>query len=97
MSLPKMLNRIGWLLCLVGAVNFMVFFVVALCIGGDAINGKVENGRYYLSSHGRLTEVSPRVWQYSRFHTISVWITHPLAIFGGGGLIALSLRMGKAT
>jgi hypothetical protein len=28
--------------------NFLVFFAVAIYIGGDAWNGKVEEGRYYV-------------------------------------------------
>jgi hypothetical protein len=67
-----------------------------LSIGGDAISGKVDGGRYYVSSRGKLTEVSSSVWHYSRAHTISVWITHPLGIVGGGGLIALGRRLKKA-
>ncbi len=62
-----------------GFVNFAAFFTVAVAIGGDAVAGRVEGGRYYVSSHGRLTEVSRGVWEYSLFHARSTWITHPLA------------------
>jgi hypothetical protein len=95
-AMPKLLNIIGGTLFFIAFLNFTVFWIVAVSIGGDAISGRVEGGRYYLSNHGKLTEVSPRVWHYSRVHTISIWITHPLGIFGGGGLMALSRRMGKA-
>jgi hypothetical protein len=64
-------------------VNFLAFWVVAVAIGGDALNGKVENGRYYLMSHGRYTERSFAVWTYSRWHAISVFVTWPLAILVG--------------
>jgi len=48
---------LGAALLLVAAVNFTAFFVAALALGGDAINGKAEGGRYYLSHHGKYTEV----------------------------------------
>ena len=38
--------------------NFVVFFLTALMLGGDAINGKAEGGRFFLANHGKLTEVS---------------------------------------
>lgn len=54
--------------------NFVCFFAVAIYLGGDALNGKSENGHFYLSSHGRLTEVSETVFRYSLLHGISVFL-----------------------
>lgn len=34
------------------AAFFAVFWIVSDTAGGDAVNGKIENGRYYLCSHG---------------------------------------------
>jgi len=73
----------AYTLVAIGILNFASFIIVALAIGGDAVNGKTEGGRYYLSEHGRDTEVSRSVFEYSRFHVYSVWVTHPLAMFGG--------------
>jgi hypothetical protein len=83
----RWLNRLGIILFFIAFFNFAVFWIVAVCIGGDAISGKVENGRYYVANHGRYTEVSREVWTYSKFHSSSVWITHPIGILGGAGLI----------
>jgi hypothetical protein len=63
-----------------GIANFAVFFILALYLGGDAINGSVIDGRYFLSSHGRLTEVTQGVFTYSQGHTRSLFVTHPLAM-----------------
>lgn len=71
---------IAAILFFVAITNFFVFFMVAVYIGGDAWNGKVENGHYYVANHGKYTEVSPGVWHYSRAHVVSVLITHPLGI-----------------
>jgi hypothetical protein len=64
---------------IVGFANFAAFFTVSVAIGGDALSGKVEAGRYYVSNRGRLTEVSPEVWEYSRWHAVITWVTSVLA------------------
>src|SRR5689334_6962887 len=74
----------------IGILNFLAFAITAVRLGGDAINGRSENGHYYFSSHGKTTEVSEAVYNYSRIHVYSVWITHPLAMFAG--LILSSLN-----
>ncbi len=40
------------------AAFFAVFWIVSVIAGGDAVNGKIEDGRYYLCSHGKYTQVS---------------------------------------
>ena len=74
------MKKLGIILVVIGVLNFGAFFVVSMCLGGDAINGKEENGHYYLTAHGTQTEVSREVFVYSRYHAISVFITHPLAM-----------------
>jgi hypothetical protein len=71
----------NWYACVIGlaVVNFLVFFVMAIYLGGDALSGKIANGHYYLASHGRYTEVSAAVFTYSKWHTSSVILTHSLA------------------
>jgi hypothetical protein len=71
---------------LAGIVNFFVFFLAAVYLGGDALSGRAVDGHYFLSSHGRLTEVSQAVFTYSEWHVRSVFITHPI-----GGLCAWRL------
>jgi hypothetical protein len=65
---------------LIAGANFLAFVVIPIMIGGDAINGYAENGRYFLRMHGRTTEVSEAVFNYSGLHAISVFITHALAM-----------------
>jgi hypothetical protein len=61
-------------------LNFISFLVGAATIGGDAVNGKAEAGRFYVSDHGKLTEVSRAVFTYSRFHCYATWMTHAMAV-----------------
>ena len=75
------------LLCL---ANFAAFFIAALILGGDAVSGKTEGGRFFLANHGRFTEVSRITFIYSRYHAVSLFITHPL-----GFLAAWRLKVAK--
>ena len=54
-------------------VNFGAYIIIAILIGGDAINGHAGSGRYYLAMHGHLTQVSRTVFEYSRWHTYLLW------------------------
>ncbi len=63
----------------IALINFFAYVGISVYLGGDAVNGTIRNGHYYLMSHGRYTEVSQDVFDYSRWHTYSLWITHPLA------------------
>jgi hypothetical protein len=89
-------GRIGGALGVVGLVNFIAFFVLSLAWGGDALSGKVVDGRYYLGHKGRYVEVSEARWRASRAHAISVFVTHPLAILGAG-LLANQARRSRRT
>ncbi len=84
----RCLKPVAVSLFVLAMANFAVFWVVAACLGGDAMNGKAENGHYYLMTGNKYTEVSHRVWTYSVIHTISLFITHPLGI-GAMALFAL--------
>jgi hypothetical protein len=55
--------------------------------GGDAWNGKIEAGKYFLwgdhnGSKGYI-EVSKSVFEYSRWHGYTVMVTWPLIVLAG--------------
>jgi|SRR5580658_4198589 hypothetical protein len=83
----KRIKIIAGILLGIAGLNFIVFVIAAICIGGDALNGRTEGGHYFVANHGKLTEVSRAVWIYSRIHACSVMVTHPLGIFFGGGML----------
>jgi len=62
------------------AINLVLFFILTAYLGGDAINGKIIDGRYFLASHGRLTEVSHRVFVYSEVHSVIFIVLGVLAM-----------------
>ena len=73
-------------------VNFAIFMVVNRYIGGDAVSGRVEGGRYYVSHNGVRTEVSRAVYNYSLVHSVFTWVVHGLAV-GGGFVLAATGRL----
>lgn len=72
-------------------MNFVAFFVIATRLGGDALNGNVVDGHYFLGSHGHLTEVSAGRCAFSLWHARSVFVTHALGILAGAYCV-LSLK-----
>ncbi len=66
----------------VGIINFASCALISFFIGGDALNGHIENNRYFLNNHGTLTETSKAVFIYSKIHASSLFLTHPLAMLG---------------
>lgn len=56
-------------------------------LGGDAINGYVRDGHYYVRNHGRSTEVTAEQWEVNRAHNLRVLVTHPLGLLAMGYLV----------
>jgi hypothetical protein len=71
----------------IGSANFFWFFIESARLGGDALNGSVREGHYFVVSHGSTTEVDRATWEWSRFHAMSLFVTHPLALVGGAYLL----------
>jgi hypothetical protein len=63
-------------------INFMVYIVIFLIIGGGALNGKIEDGHYYVGNHHvyRDREVSESIFNYSKYHGYSVLVTCTIAL-----------------
>lgn len=68
---------------LIAMLNFFAFWYGALILGGDAVNGKEEGGRFFVGAHGKYTEVTEGVYRYSRFHVLSLLVTHSLGMVAG--------------
>jgi hypothetical protein len=78
----------------IAMVNFAAFFLESMYFGGDAINGMIREGRYYLGSHGKYKEVSEAIFVFSKWHVYSFWCTHLLAMLAGAWFLALRSRTG---
>jgi hypothetical protein len=53
------------------AINFFTFVAISMYLGGDALNGSMTDGHYYLCAHGHCTEVSGSLWRYSWWHAVT--------------------------
>jgi hypothetical protein len=65
-----------------GTPLFLAAFASAWFLGGDALNGKAVDGRYFVWGHGTYTEVSHAAFVFSTCITF--------AGFGGFGLAVLA-------
>jgi len=73
------MKRFTRVVFLLWVANFLVYVGVANWLGGDAVNGHVEAGRYFLGGH-QTTEVSRKVFEFSRWYTYVLW-AHGLVTF----------------
>ncbi len=70
----EMSKRAKWILnttAVLAGMNFLVFWLVAVYLGGDALNGYVQGQHYFICSHGACHEVTESIWQYSYWHAIT--------------------------
>jgi len=62
-----------------GVANFVAYTVSYWYVGGDAHNGEIRDGVYYVRGHflhgaaGAEQPVSRGLWIYSYIHSISIW------------------------
>ncbi len=84
---------------IVGLLDFVLFLAGALYFGGDAVDGKVEAGRYYLYGYHHGTkgyiEVSQAVFNYSKWHAYSLMVTWPLMFVGAFVAVFVLKRIGR--
>ena len=67
-------KRAKWVLnvtSVLAVTNFLVFAIVALYVGGDALNGYVQGQHYFVCAHGHCHEVTESLWRYSYWHAVS--------------------------
>ena len=64
-------------------VNFAAFINCSMQLGGDALNGHVQAGHYFVCAHGSCHEVTKQIWDHSYRQALSV--------IGGHSLILLEL------
>jgi hypothetical protein len=85
--MSRFVRKVCIIAVIVGFLNFLLFLAGTFYLGGDAVNGKAEGGRYYLWGYHEgkkgYTEVTQAVFDYSRWHVYSVMVTWPLMILAG--------------
>jgi hypothetical protein len=82
------LSRLYFFLVTVALLDFIFLFALTFYIGGDAVNGKIENGKYLVWGYNRhdgtkgYTEVSRAVYDFSKWQVYSVWMTWSVMLLG---------------
>ena len=66
------------LIFIIDFVNWFIFAVVVLSIGGDALDTQPVNGRFYVESHGTQTDVCEATWVFSLFYSYVSLILLPV-------------------
>jgi hypothetical protein len=77
-------------------VNFAIYVAMATMLGGDALNGHAEAGRYFLAWHGHATEVSRATFEYSQWHTYVLVVHFAVAFVLGLFVRHDATRPGRA-
>lgn len=76
----KELHRITRALLVLALLDFLFFAALTVALGGDAADGAVRDGRYYVGNHGVLREVSRAAWTLSRSIGYSLYVVWAGAI-----------------
>ncbi len=79
---------------IVGFANFLWFAVESSALGGDALNGYANDGRYYVGTQGHYREVKQAQWEWSRLHAVSMFVTTAIAVAGIGYITARCFSQG---
>lgn len=67
-------KRSKWVIyptAIIAMLNFFAFIAGSQYLGGDALNGYIQNAHYFVCAHGSCTEVAEKVWSYSYWHALS--------------------------
>lgn len=70
------LHRITRALLVLALLDFVFFAALTVALGGDAADGAIRDGRYYVGNHGVLREVGRAAWALSRalgYSLYAVW------------------------
>jgi hypothetical protein len=64
----------------IGLSNYVLYAVISLMAGGDALHGQVAGGHYFLDVGGSFVEVSRALFLSSRWGAYSLLLTFPFGL-----------------
>lgn len=64
----------------IAVINFLSFILFVGYLGGDAVSGYHESGRYFVRYRHEVTEVSRLLWNLNHIQCFSIFITHLAAM-----------------
>ena len=65
-------KRLVYSTALFFVIDFATSIIVSQCLGGDALNGYIHAGNYFVCAHGSCSPVSPAIWRLSYWQQITV-------------------------
>ena len=74
------LHRVTRTLIVLALLDFVVFAALTVGLGGDAADGAVRDGHYFVGNHGMLHEVARAWWELSRAVGYSLYVVWAGAI-----------------
>lgn len=81
-SLRALLVALNYVLVAILLLNWVIFIAVTMTLGGSALNGKVEGGKFFVGSHGDYTEVSRSTYEHNLWHDYAFIAIHFLGLIG---------------
>ena len=78
--MKRVLSYLCWAVMILALALHLFNLVFGLIFHGSALDGYVEDGRYFLGSHGIMHEVSAPIWHISNFLGHTFMFTFPTAV-----------------
>jgi hypothetical protein len=79
----KLVKLISLAIFLIGLIDFGAFCIHSTLLGGSASDDNLDGNHYFVSEHGRRTEVSKSAYDRIKLHERTVWISFPIALVAG--------------
>lgn len=76
----RQLHPVTRALILAALLDFLVYAVFTVALGGDAADGYARAGRYFVSNHGVVREVGKVAWVLNRVQGYSLYVLFPAAV-----------------
>ena len=76
----RQLHPVTRVLIVLALVDFLVYAAFTIALGGDAGDGYVQAGRYFVSNHGVVKEVGRAAWVLNRAQGYSLYLLFPAAV-----------------
>ena len=79
----RRIERTCWRALYLIIANWWACGIIAVFVGGDGWSGYVQNGHYFLGSHGHYVETSYAVFLYTKIHLAITMASFPVALVCG--------------
>lgn len=75
--MKKKLYKLAYYGSLIWILNFVIFVIISMWLGGTALIGFIQNGSYYIGNHGNYTKVSNVIWYLNYIQGVLLFLLIP--------------------